>query len=41
MVHGLARHMTAPREAHVQALMMLMKYKYLKKETVAVTKRKV
>ena len=25
-VRGLARHMTAPREAHVRALMTLMKY---------------
>jgi hypothetical protein len=25
-VQGLARHMTAPREAHVRALMTLMKY---------------
>ena len=25
-VHGLARHMTAPREAHVRALMVLIKY---------------
>jgi hypothetical protein len=25
-VHGLARNITAPREAHVRALMMLIKY---------------
>ena len=25
-VHGLARHMTAPREAHVRALMTLIRY---------------
>jgi hypothetical protein len=25
-IHGLARHMTVPREAHVRALMMLTKY---------------